>query len=196
MLDRLVALVLILVLLPVFLVLSLLIVIFDGWPFWYVQKRHGKDRKVFKMWKFRTMINGADEMKLKFRNKNEVDGPVFKIKEDPRFNRLGKKLSHTGIDELPQLLNILKGEMAFVGPRPLPIEEGDKIPKLYWTRYRTKPGIISPWIVGGYHEVGFNRWMESDVWYVKNKSFWLDLKLCWLAVGVVYKMVINELKTN
>lgn len=192
MFDRLIALVLIVLLLPVFIVLSLLILIFDGWPVFYLQKREGENRRVFKMWKFRSMVVGAEKKQQELRKWNETDGPVFKIHNDPRLTRLGSVLRHVGVDELPQIINIICGEMAFVGPRPLPVDEGEKMPKIYWSRYKVKPGIISPWVVGGYHEVGFNRWMESDVWYVKNKSFWLDIKLCFLTIRVVLRMLINE----
>lgn len=193
MLERFLALVLIVILLPVFLLLSLLVVIADGWPFWYLQKREGIGRKEFKMWKFRSMVIGAEEQQASLRSKNETDGPAFKIHNDPKLTKLGSILRHTGIDELPQLINIFLGEMSFVGPRPLPLDEGEKVPKLYWSRYKVKPGIISPWVVGGYHEVGFNRWMESDVWYVKNKSPWLDFKLVFYAIRVVVVMIRNEI---
>lgn len=192
MLERLLALVLIVLLLPVFVLLSLLVVLIDGWPFWFCQPRLGKYRKVFGMWKFRTMVHNAEIAKNKLLKKNEAEGPVFKIRNDPRFTRLGKYLSHTGVDELPQLLNIAMGEMSFVGPRPLPVAEAEKIPRLYVARFKVNPGIVSPWVVGGYHRVGFNRWMESDVWYVKNKSLWLDIKLCFLTIRVVLRMVKNE----
>jgi lipopolysaccharide/colanic/teichoic acid biosynthesis glycosyltransferase len=139
------------------------------------------------------MVMGAESQKLKVKRQNEVDGPVFKIYDDPRFTKVGKILSHTGLDELPQLVNILKGDMALVGPRPLPVEESKKIPRIYESRYRVLPGIISPWVVGGYHKVSFNKWMESDVQYVKNKNIFLDIKLCLMTVGVVWKMFKNEL---
>lgn len=193
MLERLLALVLIVLLLPVFLVLSLLVLIIDGWPVFYLQKREGRDRIVFKMWKFRSMEVGAEKRQREMRRWNETDGPVFKIHNDPRLTRLGSVLRHVGVDELPQIINIVRGEMAFVGPRPLPVDEGEKMPKIYWSRYKVKPGIISPWVVGGYHEVGFNRWMESDVWYVRNKSLWLDLKLCFFTIRVVLRMIKNEI---
>lgn len=186
------ALVLIVLLLPVFMVLSLLIVLTDGWPFWFRQERLGINKKKFWMWKFRTMVPEAEKIKSGLAKVNEAEGPVFKIRNDPRFTRVGKYLSHTGVDELPQLINIALGEMSFVGPRPLPVNEAEKIPQLYVARFKINPGIISPWVVGGYHRVGFNRWMESDVWYVKNKSLWLDAKLCVLTIGVVLKMLKNE----
>jgi lipopolysaccharide/colanic/teichoic acid biosynthesis glycosyltransferase len=196
MLERLLALILIVILLPVFLLLSLLIVIIDGWPFWYLQKREGINRKEFGMWKFRSMVINAEKQQDSLRSRNETDGPAFKIHNDPRLTKLGSILRHTGVDELPQLVNIFLGEMSFVGPRPLPLDEGKKVPKLYWTRYKVKPGIISPWVVGGYHEVGFNRWMESDVWYVKNKGLWLDLKLMFYTVRVVLLMVRGEVSSH
>ncbi len=122
------------------------------------------------------MYQGAERDRKKYLELNEADGPVFKIKNDPRFTKLGKALSKSGIDELPQIVNILKGEMAFVGPRPLPLEEEGKIPEEYrLVRRQVLPGIVSPWVFIGYHSVPFKKWMESDLEYVKNKSLFLDL---------------------
>lgn len=123
------------------------------------------------------MRKDAEKEKQKILKLNEADYPAFKIKNDPRFTgKFGKFLSHTGLDELPQLSNILKGEMAFVGPRPLPVEEEKQIKKKYRRiRQQVLPGIISPWIFSGYHTIPFRKWMDLDLQYIKNKNFKTDV---------------------
>ena len=192
MMERLIVLVLIILLSPMLMILSLTIVIIDGWPFWYQQERVGYKRKVFKMWKYRTMVVNADKQKRIYQNLNEADGPVFKIKNDPRFTRLGKILSHSGLDELPQLFNVLLGEMSIVGPRPLPVDEAAKIPTKYKKRFEVKSGIISPWIFNGYHKLGFEKWMESDIEYVMSKNRMYDLRLAFNGAMALMKMIVRE----
>lgn len=179
-------------LLPVYTILSLLILIVDGWPFIYIQDRTGFEGRTFKLYKFRTMHKGADAEKNKYCKLNEASGPVFKIKKDPRFHRLGAFLSHTGMDELPQFWNIIKGEMSIIGPRPLPLDESKKIPNKYKIRESVLPGIVSPWIFRGYHKMLFDDWMKSDVEYVENKSFFYDLKLVFMATGLLAGLVLRE----
>lgn len=179
-------------LLPVYTILSVLILVVDGWPFIYVQDRVGTNGEYFKLYKFRTMYKGADKDKDKYRGMNEASGPVFKIKKDPRFHCLGAFLSHTGMDELPQFWNIVRGEMSIIGPRPLPIDESKKIPKKYKVRELILPGIVSPWIFKGYHKMSFEDWMRSDVEYVKNKSFIGDLKLVFMAVVLLMGLILRE----
>ncbi|HRN70625.1 MAG TPA: sugar transferase, partial [Candidatus Woesebacteria bacterium] len=108
---------------------------------------------------------------------NQADGPVFKIQDDPRYTKIGKILSRIGLDELPQLINIVKGEMAFVGPRPLPLQEANQIPSRYHKRFSVLPGITSTWVVNGSHKLSFTEWMELDVLYVKNRSIFLDISI-------------------
>lgn len=169
---------LILVLSPVYIILSFLVLAFSGWPVFYTQKRVGLNGKTFWLYKFRTMVNGAEEQQGDLRCLNEASGPVFKIRNDPRFTKIGRLLSHSGLDELPQLFNVLKGEMNFVGPRPLPISEEKKIDKKYRKQRKSiRPGIMSPWIFDGYHSLSFNDWMKSDMEYIKNRSFVYDLNI-------------------
>ena len=175
--QRIIALLGLVVLVPVMGVVGWLIKREDGGPVFFRQQRWGKGRKPFVMWKFRTMRVGAEKEKKKLLELNEADGPVFKIKDDPRFTKLGKWLSRAGLDELPQLWNVVRGEMALVGPRPLPVEEARRVPKKYWRRYEVLPGITSLWVVRGAHELSFREWMESDLEYVENKSWWLDVKV-------------------
>lgn len=170
----------------------LLIALVDGLPVLYRQRRVGMGGKPFMMYKFRTMVRGADENQKKYARLNEADGPVFKIRDDPRFTRLGRFLSHTGLDELPQLMNVIRGEMALFGPRPLPVAEAGKLKKWQQERHRIKPGIISPWIFEGYHRRPFDEWMESDIRYSKEKSPWYDLGLFGKAVVFVGRLLFHE----
>jgi lipopolysaccharide/colanic/teichoic acid biosynthesis glycosyltransferase len=123
------------------------------------------------------MIPEAQEMQVSLKKLNEADGPVFKIKEDPRFTRFGKFLNHTGLDELPQLFNVFSGTMALIGPRPLPVAEEKKLKPWHRAREKILPGIISPWVLEGYHRNTFDAWMKSDIEYSKRKSLPVDLNL-------------------
>jgi lipopolysaccharide/colanic/teichoic acid biosynthesis glycosyltransferase len=193
MFDKLTALFLIIILSPLLVLLSLVIVIIDGWPFWFVQDRVGKNGKIFGIWKFRTMKIGADNEQGNYGELNEADGPVFKIYNDPRLTVTGKFLFHTGLDELLQLLNVLKGDMVIIGPRPLPVREEKSINQKYRkTRRQVRPGIISEWIVSGYHNMKFEDWMKSDVEYVAKKSFGYDCKLIVKTVFLVMRLIVKE----
>lgn len=155
----------------------------------FIQDRVGKDGNYFKLYKFRTMYPRAEKDREKYRYLNEADEPVFKIRNDPRFTRFGKWLAWSGLDELPQIVNVLKGEMALVGPRPLPPEEERQIPKKWRFRRRSvKPGLISSWFVKGAHKLSFAEWMELDMEDIRRKSFWYDAGIVLKTIGV---MTIN-----
>ena len=189
--------VVVILLLPVYVFLSLLIFLSSGWPVFFVQKRVGKDGLVFQIYKFRTMINGAEKKQIGLKKVNEADGPVFKIRNDPRYTKIGKFLSHSGLDELPQLFNVLKGEMNFIGPRPLPVEEEKKINKKYRKkRSSVKPGILSPWVLNGYHKLPFNEWMKSDLDYVKNESFIYDMKIVGKSAIFLIKLFFETIQES
>ncbi len=175
------------------LVISVCILLTSGFPILFLQKRTGKNGKTFILYKFRTMIVGSEHEQQRYTRLNEADGPVFKIRNDPRFTSIGRFLGHTGLDEFPQLINILKGDMALFGPRPLPIHEAKNL--LPWQRERQsiKPGILSPWVLDGYHKKRFNDWMRSDLAYVKNKSFVYDLKLFVRSIIFMIRLVMAEL---
>lgn len=162
----------------------------------FYQKRVGKDKKIFTLYKIRTMVNNAELLKEKYQQLNEANGPVFKIRDDPRYTKIGKFLAHTGLDELPQLINVIKGEMAFVGPRPLPVDEASKVPKKYEKRFSVLPGITSLWIVKGAHKLSFREWMELDLEYVRNKSVWLDMKISLLTVLLILKSILFYFPNN
>lgn len=185
--NSLLALLLLMFCLPVILLLGLLIKLEDGGSVFFIQRRLGKSGKIFRMYKMRTMVKGADRLKDKYIHLNEADGPVFKIYKDPRHTKIGRFMAWTGLDELPQLINIIKGEMAFVGPRPLPVKEAEKVPLKYKKRFSILPGITSTWVISGSHNLSFKQWMELDLEYIEKKSFWFDVKIIFLTVNLVVK---------
>ncbi|OGG30171.1 hypothetical protein A3A63_00860 [Candidatus Gottesmanbacteria bacterium RIFCSPLOWO2_01_FULL_46_9] len=162
---------------PLCLIIALLVILDSGFPVLYRQKRVGKDNRVFTIYKFRTMGLGAEKKQHSLRYLNEANGPVFKIRDDPRFTRVGKFLAHTGLDELPQLVNVIKGDMALIGPRPLPVGEAKKLKPWQRTRHTIKPGIISPAIMTGTYHENFDAWMKSDIEYIKNKNIAYDFQM-------------------
>lgn len=191
--KRIIALLIFLLILPFFLILWFAVKITSKGPFIFKQKRAGKNKKPFFIYKIRTMVNNAEKLKSDFYGMNEADGPVFKIKEDPRYTRIGKLLSHSGLDEIPQLINIILGEMDFVGPRPLPINEAQRVPKEYSLRFSVKPGMTSTWVINGSHKLSFDQWMKLDIDYVKNKNLFFDLKIILKTVLKVTKLMIYNL---
>jgi len=177
----------ILVLSPVFFLITLIILLGDGWPVFFVQDRIGLNKRVFKMLKFRTMVRNADQIQSLLEDQNEADGPAFKIINDPRITRFGKFLRKTSLDETPQFLNVFMGSMGLVGPRPLPIRDF----KLFYQnehrrRFSTKPGITGLWQVGGRNEQDFEEWMRLDLEYVDNWSLILNLKIFIKTILVVF----------
>ncbi len=145
------------------------------------------------MYKIRTMVHNAQKLQTKYYKLNEADGPVFKIYNDPRYTRFGKWLSHTGLDELPQLINIIKGEMAFVGPRPLPLDEAKKVPKKYEDRFRILPGITSSWVVKGAHKLKFDEWMQKDLLDVKKQGFIHSFEISVQTVALIFSLIFRKL---
>ena len=126
--DKIFAILLLFATFPLWIVFYLLIKLTSSGPFLFRQKRLGKDKKPFVFYKFRTMVKNAEDLKSKIYHLNEADGPAFKIRDDPRYTKIGRFLAHSGLDEIPQLINVVKGEMAFVGPRPLPVSETSRFP--------------------------------------------------------------------
>lgn len=174
------------VLSPILLVVALIIYIDDphGNPF-YLQDRGGKNGVVFRIVKFRSMYANADQIKDQLMDKNEMSGPVFKIKDDPRVTRVGRFIRKTSIDELPQLVNVWLGQMSLVGPRPLPIKEARAVTGIGKMRELVKPGITCIWQVSGRNEVDFDEWMEMDAEYVRKQSLLFDLVLLCKTVPAV-----------
>jgi len=179
----------IVLLLPLFLLIAIAIKIDSPGPVFYKQKRCGIGGKLFRMLKFRTMIDNAESLQKELLSKNEVDGPLFKISDDPRVTKLGRILRKTSLDEIPQLLNVLKGKMSFVGPRPLIMDEMKFSQSWRDIRLKIKPGITGLWQVQGRSQAPFHNWIRYDVYYVKNQSLWLDIKILFKTIKVVLKKV-------
>ncbi|MDD5681456.1 MAG: sugar transferase [Candidatus Omnitrophica bacterium] len=168
-----------------FLVVAILIKLTSQGPVLYIQKRVGLNGRKFIFYKFRSMYKGSHERLSELSGKNEMTGPVFKIKDDPRITPLGKFLRKTSIDELPQLFNVFKGEMSLVGPRPLMPHEVAKYEPWQRRRLSMRPGITCIWQVSGRNKIGFDEWMKMDLQYIDNWSLWLDIKIMFRTIPVV-----------
>jgi lipopolysaccharide/colanic/teichoic acid biosynthesis glycosyltransferase len=153
----------------------------------YTQSRIGRDGKPFTMYKFRSMRRDAEKLRKSLDALNEAEGPVFKIKRDPRITRVGAILRKTSLDELPQLINVLLGHMSLVGPRPPLPDEVEKYNDYQFGRLAVTPGITCIWQVEGRSSVSFDRWVELDLEYIRRQSLWLDLKILLKTVAVVVK---------
>jgi exopolysaccharide biosynthesis polyprenyl glycosylphosphotransferase len=183
--DRLFTFIGIILLSPLMLLLSFLVKLTSKGPVLFKQKRCGLNGRKFTMLKFRTMVENADRMKDLLSDQNEMDGPAFKITDDPRMTRVGHVLRKLSLDELPQLFNVLRGEMSLVGPRPpLPKEVSRYDP---WQRRRLsmKPGLTCLWQVNGRNNVNFEKWMKLDLEYIDNWSLWLDTKILFKTIPAV-----------
>lgn len=174
------------VLTPMLIIVGVLIRIESRGPIIFKQKRVGKNGKEFNMYKFRSMIVNAEEIKERLKKRNEMSGPMFKIKDDPRITKVGKFIRKTSIDELPQLINVLKGEMSLVGPRPSLPNEVKEFEAWMLKRLEVKPGLTCYWQVMGRNNIDFEDWMKLDVKYVKERSFWLDIKLIFKTFFVLF----------
>jgi lipopolysaccharide/colanic/teichoic acid biosynthesis glycosyltransferase/dTDP-glucose pyrophosphorylase len=177
----------ILILSPFFILIALAIKLDSPGPVFFIQKRCGKDGKLFGMFKFRTMFVAAEKMQVELLPQKDTDGPMFKMINDPRITRVGKILRKTSLDEIPQLVNVIKGEMSLVGPRPLIMDEMKFSPSWRDTRLKVKPGITGLWQVQGRSETPFHEWIKYDIAYVKKQSIWLDLKILFKTLKVVFK---------
>lgn len=172
---------------PLFLIVAILIKLEDpkGKVF-FAQERNGRYPKTFKMYKFRSMVHNAEELLKDLMDRNEQTGPVFKINDDPRITKVGKVIRKTSIDELPQLFNVLKGDMSLVGPRPPIPHEVEQYNSYQMQRLAVKPGLTCIWQVSGRNNIGFDEWVEMDIEYIKTRSLWLDIKLIFKTVGVLF----------
>jgi lipopolysaccharide/colanic/teichoic acid biosynthesis glycosyltransferase len=170
---------------PVFLLLALFINTGSPGPVFFRQWRTGRGGRPFLMYKFRSMVIDAEQRKGELLPLNEQDGPAFKLSADPRVTRLGRFLRDSSLDELPQLWNVLRGEMSLVGPRPLPVEEANSC--LDWQRRRldVTPGLTCIWQIRGRSEVTFNEWVRMDLEYVRRQSLWQDVKILFATVPAV-----------
>ena len=155
----------------------------------FSQDRVGRDGKIFKFYKFRSMVPNAEAKLQEVLDQNEMDGPVFKMKNDPRITRVGRLIRRTSIDELPQLVNILKGDMSIVGPRPALPREVEQYTDYERQRLYVTPGLTCYWqIQPNRNELTFDQWMELDLKYIHDRNFWLDWKLIFQTIWAVLRM--------
>lgn len=171
---------------PVLLLLVVLIKIDSKGPVIFKQKRVGFKGREFYMYKFRSMVVNAEELKAKLAAQNEMSGPMFKMKEDPRATKIGKFIRKTSLDELPQLINVIKGDMSLVGPRPSLPNEVKEFEPWMLRRLDVKPGLTCFWQVSGRNDIDFEDWMKLDIKYVNEKNFFLDIKLIFKTVLVLF----------
>lgn len=176
------------ILLPVFLVTAAAVKS-DGGNVIYKQKRVGKNNKLFDMYKFRSMCIGAENMRAELMKYNEMDGPVFKIKNDPRITKVGKFIRKYSIDELPQLVNILKGDMSIVGPRPPLPDEVAQYTDYHRQRLMVIPGLTCFWQAYGRSDLSFEDWVDMDMKYIKRRSISLDISL---IIRTVYAVIFKR----
>jgi exopolysaccharide biosynthesis polyprenyl glycosylphosphotransferase len=173
---------------PVLVLTALALKLTSAGPIFFTQKRLGLNKRPFNIYKFRTMVPGAEQKIRDLQHLNEVSGPVFKIKADPRITPMGKILRKTSIDELPQLFNVLEGEMSLVGPRPLPIRDYEGFNE-DWQRRRfsVRPGITCLWQIRGRNSIPFEKWMQLDLQYIDGWSLWLDFEILARTIPAVLK---------
>ena len=178
----------IVVLSPLMLVLAL-VVRSDGGPAIYSQVRVGKNGKEFRIYKFRSMCPNADSPKMlkKLAKRNEMDGPAFKIHDDPRITKVGRFIRRTSLDELPQLFNIFMGDMTIVGPRPPLPSEVRQYTEYQYKRLAVKQGLTCYWQCSGRSNIGFREWVELDLKYIRERSLWTDFKIILMTVPAVLR---------
>jgi exopolysaccharide biosynthesis polyprenyl glycosylphosphotransferase len=186
--DILVSLVALIVLSPLLAIIAITIKLDSRGPVFFRQDRVGLKRKLFKMHKFRTMHVDAEEHIEELEDKNEVNGAAFKMMDDPRTTRAGKTLRKLSLDELPQLVDVLIGNMSLVGPRPLPVRDVERFDKSWQKRrFSVKPGLTCLWQINGRHEIDFEHWMELDLQYVDNWSLSMDFDILLKTVPAVLR---------
>ena len=175
-------------LLPFFVVVGIFIKLDSPGPLIFKQKRVGYNKRIFETYKFRTMIEDAEKQQPELEQFNEMSGPVFKIQNDPRVTRIGKILRRTSIDELPQLCNVLKGDMSLIGPRPLPVRDYERFEEEWHKRrFSIRPGLTCLWQISGRNGMPFEKWVELDMEYIDNWSILLDLKILIKTIPAVIK---------
>jgi lipopolysaccharide/colanic/teichoic acid biosynthesis glycosyltransferase len=172
---------------PLFLAVALAIKLESKGPVYYRSTRVGRRARTFEFLKFRTMRADAEKLKAELEHLNEMDGPVFKIKNDPRVTRVGRFLRKTSLDELPQLLHVVRGEMSLVGPRPPIPEEVEQYEAWHRRRLSVVPGITCLWQVSGRNRIQFDDWMRLDMKYIDSLSFRVDLKTLIMTIPAVLR---------
>ena len=173
---------------PVLAVIALAVKVTSPGPIVFAQERYGLRKRRFRMYKFRTMVTGAEALQSKLESLNEASGPVFKIREDPRVTRVGRFLRKTSLDELPQLWNVVRGEMSLVGPRPLPIRDVQRFTQAeLMRRFSVLPGMTGLWQISGRSGVGFDDWIKLDLQYIDNWSLASDIGILARTIPVVFR---------
>ncbi|MCT6850821.1 MAG: sugar transferase [Staphylococcus epidermidis] len=175
----------ILITMPITLIVVLCIYIDDKGPIFYTQERIGKNGKPFKIYKFRSMYKDADDRKKQLKSQNEVNGAMFKMSNDPRVTRVGGFIRRHSIDELPQFINVLMGDMTIVGPRPPLREEVEQYSEYDKKRLEVKPGCTGLWQVSGRNSLDFDKMVELDIYYIQRASLSLDMKICFKTVWIM-----------
>lgn len=173
---------------PVFLITAICIKLEDGGPVFFVQPRAGKDGKPFKLIKFRSMCVGADAQLKDLLARNEQTGHAFKIKDDPRITKVGKVIRKCCIDELPQLINIIKGDMSIVGPRPILVWQMDECNEYEKQRLIVRPGLTCYWQISGRSNIKWEQWVEMDLDYIEDMSLWTDFKLIVKTIPAIFSL--------
>jgi exopolysaccharide biosynthesis polyprenyl glycosylphosphotransferase len=185
--DIIFSIIILMIISPLFPLIAILIKIDDNGPVFFTQERVGLNKRLFKLIKFRTMVVNAEELKQTIENENEVSGPVFKIKNDPRLTRIGKFLRRSSLDEIPQFINVLKGEMSLVGPRPPIMSEVEQYEWKNRRRLSMKPGITCIWQISGRSDIPFDKWMELDLEYIDNWSLQTDFEILLKTIPAVIR---------
>ena len=170
---------------PVIGIAALAIKLEDGGPVFHRSRRVGVEESVFTCFKLRTMREGAEHEQANLEERNEAQGALFKIREDPRVTRVGRLLRRYSIDELPQLWNVIRGDMSLVGPRPLPIRDYERLDDLHRKRYLVLPGLTGLWQVSGRSDLSFDELVRLDFYYIETWSIWLDLTILARTIPVV-----------
>ena len=171
---------------PIIAIVACAVKVTSKGPVFFSQKRVGKNGELFEMYKFRSMVVNAEELKENLEDQNEMSGPMFKIKDDPRITKVGKFIRKTSIDELPQLWNVLKGDMSLVGPRPSLPKEVEQFDNWMFKRLSVRPGLTCYWQVSGRNNIDFEDWMKLDCRYVDERNLWIDIKLIFKTVFVLF----------
>lgn len=182
----------VIILSPIIIIIAIIIWMTAGRPVLFKQRRVGKQGKQFTIYKFRTMQVGAEKQQKQISSLNEADGPVFKIKNDPRYVGWGRALAWSGLDELPQLGNVFLGQMSLVGPRPLPVNEWIQVKKRYGYRDLVLPGITSWWVVAGSHQLTFEKWMELDKQYLERASAIVDVRIVAMTILIPLRVMFGH----
>ena len=185
--DITISIIALIILSPLFLITAILILFEDGRPIFYSQLRAGKNNRKFHCYKFRSMVKNADSLFFKMQKFNEKSGPVFKIQHDPRITKIGKFIRKYSIDELPQFINIVKGNMSIVGPRPIMAHQMDQCNEYDRQRLIVHPGLTCYWQIGGRYYIEWDEWIVLDLKYIEKMSIVEDLKIIANTIPVVLK---------